>query len=114
MITKLFKQNNLEPFAPIDNQGKFTNEISLLDKELVVMKLRDDVNKALEEAREEKLISKGFEAILSIQIDKDEYNISAMNDLAQIFIVNEIKFINDISNAKQYELAKINVVKNDD
>ncbi|SYV96205.1 Isoleucine--tRNA ligase, partial [Mycoplasma putrefaciens] len=42
----IVKQHKLEPFAPIDNQGKFSNEISNLDPELVGV-FYDDANKII-------------------------------------------------------------------
>ncbi|WP_434342890.1 isoleucine--tRNA ligase [Mycoplasma capricolum] len=40
------KQNNVKPFAPLDDQGKFTNEIADVDPEIVGM-FYDDTNKII-------------------------------------------------------------------
>ncbi|MBY7704276.1 hypothetical protein JIY74_28955 [Vibrio harveyi] len=57
------------------------------------MNLRDDVNKALETARENKTINKGFEAVVTIKLNDEFKHLSEQKDLAQIFIVNSINFV---------------------
>ncbi|SYV96201.1 Isoleucine--tRNA ligase, partial [Mycoplasma putrefaciens] len=57
------------------------------------MNLRDDVNKALEIAREAKIINKGFEAVVTIKLNDQFKELSQYKELAQIFIVNSIIFV---------------------
>ncbi|AGJ90778.1 isoleucine--tRNA ligase [Mycoplasma putrefaciens] len=58
-----------------------------------IMNLRDDVNKALEIAREAKIINKGFEAVVTIKLNDQFKELSQYKELAQIFIVNSIIFV---------------------
>ena len=63
-----------------------------------VLKVREEVNKALEIARENKLINKGFEASVELNLTKDYEVIKGVEQLATIFIVSEIKFSHDLKN----------------
>lgn len=63
-----------------------------------VLKVREEVNKALEIAREKKLINKGFEASVELNLTKDYEVIKDVEQLATIFIVSEIKFSHDLKN----------------
>jgi len=63
-----------------------------------VLKLREEVNKALEIARESKLINKGFEASVELSLAKDYEVVKVIEQLATIFIVSEIKFSPDLKN----------------
>ncbi|WP_031543118.1 isoleucine--tRNA ligase [Mesoplasma photuris] len=57
-----------------------------------VLALRNDVNKALENARNEKIINKGFEAVVEISLKQGYETLKEIKDLSQIFIVNEVIF----------------------
>ncbi|AHI53108.1 isoleucine--tRNA ligase [Spiroplasma culicicola] len=60
-----------------------------------VLKLRDDVNEALEKARNEKIIKKGFEAKINITLKPQFSALKDIQDLSQILIVNSIEFNSD-------------------
>ena len=61
------------------------------------MDLRDNVLKALEEARNEKIIGKSFEAHLSLFVSKDVKALfdSIDTDLAELFIVSQIDILEE-------------------
>lgn len=58
-----------------------------------IITLRDDVNGALEVAKNDKLIKKGFEAIVNICLNDNLEYVKNINDLQQIFIVNSVNFV---------------------
>ncbi|QEH62089.1 isoleucyl-tRNA synthetase [Spiroplasma chinense] len=71
----------------------------LVDRWNTVLDLRDDVNEALEKARNEKIIKKGFEAKISISLKPEFKFIEQIKDLHQVLIVNSIEFVdNQVSN----------------
>ncbi|AXK51287.1 isoleucine--tRNA ligase [Spiroplasma alleghenense] len=53
---------------------------------------RDEINKALELARNEKIIKKSFEAKLEIEISSEFEEMVKISDLEQILIVSQIEF----------------------
>ncbi|PPE06270.1 isoleucine--tRNA ligase [Mesoplasma corruscae] len=74
-------------------EQNFTQNNEFVNRWNKLQLLREDVNKALEIAREEKIISKGFEAILNIDLKSDYKELETIKDLNQIFIVNKINFV---------------------
>ena len=66
----------------------------LLEKWNTFMNLRDDVNRALEQARNEKVIGKSLEAKVVIG-NNETFNtaefLQQFNDLQQLFIVSQLK-----------------------
>lgn len=91
----------------------FINREELLDNWTEFMKLRNDVLKALEEARNEKLIGKSFEADLTIYPTTETKAIlDKLNaDFREILIVSKLTIKdseeNAPENAKEYPTAKI-------
>jgi isoleucyl-tRNA synthetase len=63
------------------------------------MELRDEALKALETVREQKIINKNFEAELTIELSETSQAIKEIKDLATIFIVSKINFVNKIDDA---------------
>jgi isoleucyl-tRNA synthetase len=59
------------------------------------MKYRDQVLKALEEARAAKVIGKSFNAKLTVTLDSEAKKVfePIMSDVAQILIVSQIEFV---------------------
>ncbi|ATG97479.1 isoleucine--tRNA ligase [Mesoplasma lactucae] len=75
-----------------------------------VMELRNDINKALEIARENKVINKGFEASVEVEAKSQYEDLEKIPNLATIFILGEIKFVETLSNVTfEGKTAKINV-----
>ena len=69
---------------------------TLLDKWNTLMDLRDDVNRALEQARNEKVIGKSLEAKVIIgnnESFKATEFLQEFNDLQQLFIVSQVKLL---------------------
>jgi isoleucyl-tRNA synthetase len=86
---------------------------SLIDKWELFFDIKDDVYKALEEARNEKLIGKGLEAKVFINV-KDKYLELAkelLPYLNQLLIVSKVELSD--SDFKEYNVSKINVIKYD-
>src|SRR5699024_9671768 len=75
------------------------------------MKVRDDVLKALEEARDEKIIGKSLEAKVTIT-PKDETTRQVLQSipyLHQMLIVSGVKLSDNESSAKAYKYVNISV-----
>ncbi|ACU79208.1 isoleucine tRNA ligase [Mycoplasma mycoides subsp. capri str. GM12] len=92
--------NKVESVHLLDNKEQnFVYDKEFISKWDQVMILRDDVNKALEISRENKIINKGFEAVVNIKLDKEYDDLKNIKDLSQIFIVNSINFVDNIDNS---------------
>ncbi|SET30745.1 Isoleucyl-tRNA synthetase [Oceanobacillus limi] len=77
------------------------------------MAVRDDVYKALEEARNEKVIGKSLEAKITV-IPKDEKTknvLTSIEEVHQLFIVSEAVVGESNENAKTYKLVDVAVEK---
>ncbi|WP_117169784.1 isoleucine--tRNA ligase [Paraliobacillus sediminis] len=77
------------------------------------MTIRDDVLKALEEARAEKVIGKSLEAKLQI-VAKDADTkelLTSMEDIHQLFIVSEVEVVEELTDAKEFEQVTVKVEK---
>ncbi|HDZ6093415.1 TPA: isoleucine--tRNA ligase [Staphylococcus aureus] len=84
---------------------------ALLDKWRTFMNLRDDVNRALETARNEKVIGKSLEAKVTIA-SNDKFNASefltSFDALHQLFIVSQVKVVDKLDDqATAYEHGDI-------
>jgi len=86
----------------------FIMKDDFVEKWKTVLKLRDDVNEALEKARNEKIIKKGFEAELTIKLKKDYDFIKQIDDLNQVLIVNSIIFEESLSDVNS-RVAEVSV-----
>jgi isoleucyl-tRNA synthetase len=73
----------------------FTADEKIVTQYNQVLALRDDVNEALEAARNNKLIKKGFEAVVKIALNPEYQTLQTVPDLAQILIVNAVEFVSD-------------------
>ncbi len=83
---------------------------NLLAKWEKVIKFRNDVNKCLELARENKQIKKSLETKVSIFLKSGFEELKTIPDLAQILIVSELIFVNDKSlNQQEFSSAFISV-----
>ena len=85
----------------------------LLEKWDHFMKVRDDILKALEEARNEKVIGKSLEAKLTI-VPKDDQTrdvLHAIPHLHQMLIVSGAVIADEDSNAKEYRFVDVAVEK---
>ncbi|WP_210618191.1 isoleucine--tRNA ligase [Mammaliicoccus lentus] len=84
----------------------------LMEKWSQFMKLRDDVNRALEVARNEKVIGKSLEAHITLS-NSSEFDtvdfLSKFNDLNQLFIVSKVDVVNELTDGTEYELVKVKV-----
>lgn len=78
-------------FNTLPETGKYTADEAFLQKWDRIHALRDDVNKALEGARNDKLIGKSLEAAVTLYCDGELYDfVSAQKNLAEIFIVSKV------------------------
>ncbi|EII6292513.1 isoleucine--tRNA ligase [Staphylococcus pseudintermedius] len=88
---------------------------ALLDKWNTFMALRDDVNRALEAARNEKVIGKSLEAKVKIG---NSYSFDTLaflegfNDLHQLFIVSQVELVED-TKGEAYQHGTIEIAKAD-
>ena len=77
-----------------------------------VIALRKDVLKALEEARNNKVIGSSQEAMVNFEItDKetmDLVNLFTKEEFANLFVVSEVDY-EKVDNMTQYEVSKVNV-----
>ena len=79
------------------------------------MNVRSDVLKALEEARNEKIIGKPLEAVITI-VPKDAETkqvLESISHLHQLLIVSEAHIADQCEEAKEYKYIKIHVAKHD-
>ncbi|SFB19214.1 Isoleucyl-tRNA synthetase [Lentibacillus halodurans] len=77
------------------------------------MQVRDDVLKALEEAREDKVIGKSLEAKITV-VPKDSETkevLAGISNLHQLFIVSEADVTNNASDANEYRYVDVEVEK---
>ncbi|MDT0925866.1 isoleucine--tRNA ligase [Staphylococcus pseudintermedius] len=88
---------------------------ALLDKWNTFMALRDDVNRALEAARNEKVIGKSLEAKVktgnSPSFDTLAF-LEGFNDLHQLFIVSQVELVED-TKGEAYQHGTIEIAKAD-
>lgn len=84
---------------------------ALLEKWSTFMALRDDVNRALEVARNEKVIGKSLEAKVKIG-NSSSFNtvefLQSFNDLHQLFIVSQVEVV-DEPNGTEYQYGNIEI-----
>ncbi|REH77733.1 isoleucine--tRNA ligase [Staphylococcus felis] len=84
---------------------------ALLEKWSTFMALRDDVNRALEVARNEKVIGKSLEAKVKIG-NSSSFNtvefLQSFNDLHQLFIVSQVEVV-DKPNGTEYQYGNIEI-----
>ncbi|AUB31862.1 isoleucine--tRNA ligase [Spiroplasma floricola] len=103
---------NIEKEASIHlldlREQNFVQSEEFNSKWQTVLDLRDDVNEALEKARNEKIIKKGFEAVISLELKQEFDFIKEIDDLHQILIVNSIKFLN-FKNEINSKVANVSV-----
>lgn len=84
----------------------------LLDKWNTLMDLRDDVNRALEQARNEKVIGKSLEAKVVIgnnESFKAAEFLQEFNDLQQLFIVSQVEVVDSVENGETYKYGDIRI-----
>lgn len=84
----------------------------LLDKWNTFMNLRDDVNRALEAARNEKVIGKSLEAKVVIGSNQD-FNatefLQQFDDLQQLFITSQAEVVDQVDNGVSYQHGDIRI-----
>ncbi|WP_447156829.1 isoleucine--tRNA ligase [Staphylococcus pseudintermedius] len=88
---------------------------ALLDKWNTFMALRDDVNRALEAARNEKVIGKSLEAKVKIGNSSSFDTLAFLegfNDLHQLFIVSQVELVED-TKGEVYQHGTIEIAKAD-
>ena len=104
-----------EEYAQLANMPEvenYANHDELLENWAKFMKLRDDVLKALEEARDKKLIGKSFEAAVTIYPDKEtKAMLDELDaDFREILIVSKLTISDDQAPADAEQLANAAVV----
>ncbi|WP_462130094.1 isoleucine--tRNA ligase [Staphylococcus pseudintermedius] len=88
---------------------------ALLDKWNTFMALRDDVNRALEAARNEKVIGKSLEAKVKVGNSSSFDTLAFLegfNDLHQLFIVSQVELVED-TKGEVYQHGTIEIAKAD-
>jgi isoleucyl-tRNA synthetase len=71
-------------------EQNFSASKEISDKYNLVLKLRNDVNEAIEQARNNKVLKKSFEAVVTINLSKEAEILKDISDLTQLLIVNSI------------------------
>jgi len=90
---------------------EYSDEEKILNKWDLFFKVKDDVYKALEEARNEKLIGKGLEAKVYVNA-KDEYKevlLELKDYLKQLWIVSSVELTDE--KLKEYSVSLVKVEK---
>ncbi|WP_163536732.1 isoleucine--tRNA ligase [Gracilibacillus sp. YIM 98692] len=79
------------------------------------MDIRDDILKALEEARAEKVIGKSLEASVSIQAnnEKVEAVLKEIPYLHQLLIVSDVKIVDQLDGGQSYEHVTLSIGKHE-
>lgn len=92
---------------------EIAGEEALLTKWDHFLAVRDDVLKALEEARAEKVIGKSLEAKITIQAkdEKTQRVLTEIDRLDQLFIVSKVELVNDQVLQKGYDYVAVSVEK---
>lgn len=84
----------------------FEQNEKFIDKWNTFIEFKDNVNLALESARQSGLIKKGFEAIVNVELS-DKFNfVKEVNNLHQILIVNSVVFTNTKSDELKISITK--------
>ncbi len=81
------------PFAQLlDMPPRQSVDVELIEKFKKFYQLRDDILKALEEARNNKVIGKSFEAALTLQLSKEwqAYLASLKTNIQQVLIISQL------------------------
>ncbi|MCG3398839.1 isoleucine--tRNA ligase [Staphylococcus massiliensis] len=85
---------------------------ALLEKWSTFMKLRDDVNRALEVARNEKVIGKSLEAKV-VMSGNDQFDtlsfLKDFDDLHQLFIVSQVELEDQVDGGTSYNYGDIKI-----
>lgn len=92
----------------VRNQN-FNQTPDFVNKWETILKFKDDINKALEQAKVSGVVTKGFEAKVDVQLKPEFSFIAQQADLASIFILGELNFVSQLNNASEYNMAFINV-----
>ena len=89
----------------------YPNSAALLEKYAGFMSLRDDVLKALETARNEKVIGKSMVAnVEMVPTDAIKKLMGTLNvNFAQVFIVSNFKVVDTLEDGQEYPSGKIKV-----
>lgn len=91
---------------------KEEDDSSLLEEYENMLRLRSDVLKALEEARNLKVIGSAQEAFVSIAINdskvKEVASKFSLEELANLFVVSEVE-LKETNGQKEYEVSKVEV-----
>ncbi|AVP49028.1 isoleucine--tRNA ligase [Williamsoniiplasma luminosum] len=77
-----------------------------------ILDLKNDVNKALEEAKNNQIVSKSFEALVELELKDDYQNLLDfidVQDLSQIFIVSKIELKTKSNDFVEYKNSWINI-----
>lgn len=92
-----------------------SNQTELQEKWDFFMDIRDDILKALEEARAEKVIGKSLEAKLYVTANDEKTLMLLENiqDLQQLLIVSDVEIVNELSDGKDYEHVRVKVKKHE-
>ncbi|AHI53999.1 isoleucyl-tRNA synthetase [Spiroplasma sabaudiense Ar-1343] len=90
----------------------FIAPAKLVEKWNKLLIFRNEVNKALEIARDNKIIKKSFEAEIKIELTKEFTEIKTITDLSQILIVSEVSFESVGEPTYQGTIGKVTVSLN--
>ena len=97
-------------YNEIPENGKYAESAEFLNKWDRLHAVRDDVNKALENARNEKLIGKSLEAAVTLCCDGELYEfLSAQQNLPEVFIVSSVSVARGVAGSYQGEVEGLSV-----
>lgn len=96
----------------INDEIEVANANEIEEKYDLFMKHRDDILKAIETAREDKIIGKSLEANVRVSFKEGYEFIKDIENLHQLYIVSNVEFIED-KDALDLETAKVKVEKFD-
>lgn len=95
-------------------QAKGYSDVDVKDKFNKFMFIRQEVNKALEEKRNEKMIGKSLEAKLIIAANTEYHAIlESIEDLDLLFIASKVELVDELTDGYESEIGLIKVEKYD-
>ncbi|MDF7638816.1 isoleucine--tRNA ligase [Lactobacillus sp. ESL0791] len=108
----LKEQEDYVQLAEMPEASQYANHDQLLEDWGKFMHLRDDVLKALEDARDKKMIGKSFEAAVTIYPDKETKAVldELHSDFRQILIVSKLIIADGQAPAEAEHLANADIV----
>lgn len=76
-----------------------------------ILLFKEDVNKCIESSKNQKLLSKSFEAVIYVYLKDQWKEVKTIKNLEQIFIVNKIIFVNDFKGLEEFKTSFLKIKK---